>query len=132
VSIVKYINIESLGDHRGELISLESKENIPFDIKRVYYLFANKRNIDRGHHAHKKLKQVIFCIKGSCKINFDNSHSTQTILLSNYKRGVYVDSVIWRKMFDFSDDCILMVLADANYDEEDYIRSYDEFIEYMK
>lgn len=119
-----------LGDERGSLIALEANKNIPFDIKRVYYIFATQMGVRRGLHAHKKLNQVAVCVTGSCKFLLDDGYTRQVLELNTPNRGLLIKQMVWREMFDFSPDCVLMVLADAYYDEGDYIRDYDQFIQF--
>jgi dTDP-4-dehydrorhamnose 3,5-epimerase-like enzyme len=126
---IKLLNFNINGDDRGSLIALESKKEIPFSIKRVYYIFDTLQEVRRGYHAHKNLKQVCICVSGSCKFLLDNGKNKETILLDNKKKALYLEGLIWREMFDFSQDCVLMVLASEHYDESDYLRNYDEFIE---
>ena len=109
------------------MIALEKEHNIPFDIKRVYYIFDTTDGVRRGFHAHKNLKQLAICVKGSCKFLLDDGISQEVYTLDKPTIGLYLEGLIWREMFDFSDDCVLMVLADAYYDEVDYIRSYQDF-----
>ncbi|PMG69738.1 dTDP-6-deoxy-3,4-keto-hexulose isomerase [Vibrio lentus] len=125
---IKLIQFQSHGDERGSLVSLEQNKNIPFDIKRVYYLFDTENNVRRGFHAHKKLKQLAVIVKGSCRFLLDDGSEKIELLLDNPAQGLFIESFVWREMFDFSEDCVLMVLADSVYDEDDYIRNYDEFI----
>ena len=125
------INFDIMGDERGSLIALEEHYNAPFDIKRVYYIFDTKSNVRRGLHSHKKLEQVLICVSGSCKILLDNGKERDIIELKNPSKGLYLNSTIWREMFDFSSDCVLIVLANEYYYESDYIRDYKEFIEYI-
>lgn len=117
------------GDERGSLIALENNKDIPFDIKRFYYIFDTKEGVRRGFHAHKKLKQVLICARGSCKILLDDSKEKLEISLDSPDKGLLIDGMVWREMFDFSPDCVLMVLADDYYDENDYIRNYQNFLE---
>jgi dTDP-4-dehydrorhamnose 3,5-epimerase-like enzyme len=126
---IELIEFNSLGDDRGELISLEENKNIPFEIKRVYYLYRTKQNECRGFHAHKELKQVAIALHGSCRFLLDDGHEKREVLLDSPNKGILIESFIWREMFDFTDDCVLMVLADAIYDEADYIRDYEKFLE---
>ncbi|MBA6233482.1 MULTISPECIES: sugar 3,4-ketoisomerase [unclassified Colwellia] len=128
MSLIKLIEFNSLGDERGDLVSLEESRNIPFEIKRVYYLFNNKDSAPRGFHAHKKLKQVAICINGSCRFILDNGLEKKTYTLKSPKKGLLIESFVWREMYDFSEDCVLLVIASALYDESDYIRDYAEFI----
>ena len=128
MNLIQIINFKSLGDTRGELISLESAKDIPFEIKRVYYIFDTQKDVIRGLHAHKELKQVAIVLKGSCRFMLDDGVIRETITLSSPNQGLLIDSCLWREMSDFSEDCVLMVLASAHYDESDYIREYEQFI----
>ena len=130
--MIKFLKFETHQDERGSLISLESNKNIPFDIKRVYYIFKNGADVIRGQHAHKKLKQIYIVVSGSCKVILDDGNKKEIITLDNPDIGMVFDSIIWRELFDFSQDCVLMVLADDFYDEEDCIRNYEEFLKYKK
>ncbi|OCH37532.1 sugar 3,4-ketoisomerase [Aliivibrio fischeri] len=128
MSLINLIEFKSLGDDRGGLVSLEGNNNIPFDIKRVYYIFNTKDGVSRGFHAHKDLQQVAICIKGSCRFLLDDGQKKETVLLDRANVGLYIDSMKWREMHDFSEECVLMVLASHHYDEADYIRDYNEFL----
>ncbi len=123
------INFKSLGDERGLLISLEQNRNIPFEIKRVYYIFDTQKEVSRGFHAHKKLKQLAVCVSGSCRFVFDDGAEKKEVVLGDPLKGIVIDKMIWHEMHDFSEDCVLMVLASECYDESDYIRNYDIFLE---
>jgi dTDP-4-dehydrorhamnose 3,5-epimerase-like enzyme len=120
------------GDDRGNLISLEENKNIPFDIKRVYYIFDNKEGFRRGFHAHKNLEQVLVCVNGSCEILLDDGKEKSIIKLENRNEGLFIEKLVWREMFNFSADCVLMVLASDYYYEEDYIRDYQKFLNLIK
>ncbi|MBD8163464.1 FdtA/QdtA family cupin domain-containing protein [Erwinia persicina] len=125
---IKIIPLQMHGDERGSLIALEEEKNIPFEIKRVYYMFKTGKDVRRGFHAHKALKQVAIAVRGSCRFVLDDGFERVEILLDNPGQGLLIDSCIWREMYDFSEDCVLMVLADSIYDETDYIRDYDDFL----
>lgn len=125
---VKLIQFKNHDDERGALTSLEKAENIPFEINRIYYLHSTKPGVRRGFHAHKKLKQIAVALKGSCKFLLDDGKKKATVCLDSPEQGLYIDSLLWREMFDFSDDCVLLVLADEVYDESDYIRDYEKFL----
>lgn len=120
------------GDERGQLISLEEYNDIPFEIKRVYYMYDTKEGVRRGFHAHKNLQQILICIHGSCKVLLDNGKEKKVVLLEKPYEGVYVSNNMWREMYDFSPDAVLMVLASEIYCEQDYIRDYDEFLKFVK
>lgn len=125
---VNLLQLQSHGDERGALISLEKDNNIPFEIRRVYYMFGTAAGVRRGFHAHKALKQVAIAVRGSCRLLLDNGHEKIEVYLDNPCQGLLIESFVWREMFDFSDDCVLMVLADSLYDETDYVRDYTEFL----
>lgn len=126
----KYLlKVKSFEDERGLLVPLESKKNIPFEIKRTYFLTNLKGNHSRGFHAHKELRQLAFCLRGSCRFVMDDGNSRQELLISNPSIGVIIDPMIWHEMHNFSDDCVLLVLASDYFHEEDYIRDYNIFKE---
>ena len=123
----KLIKINSNDDSRGSLISLESFKDVPFDIKRIYYLYGCNEQ-PRGFHAHRELVQFIICVSGSCSIKLTDSHGESTYLLNHPTSGLLISGIVWREMFDFSDDAVLLVLASEFYDENDYIHSYSQFV----
>jgi dTDP-4-dehydrorhamnose 3,5-epimerase-like enzyme len=129
---IKLIPLQSHGDERGSLVALEDGSNIPFAIKRVYYMFKTQDGVRRGFHAHKQLKQVAIAVRGSCRFVLDDGYERVEILLDNPAQGLLIESFMWREMYDFSDDCVLMVLADQHYDESDYIRDYSDFLKQVK
>ena len=126
------IKLVAHGDYRGQLIALEENKNIPFDIKRVYYMYDTVAGVIRGKHAHKSLQQILICVHGSCTVKLDDGRETAEIRLDKPDEGLYVSNVVWREMYDFSPDAVLMVLASELYDESEYIRDYGEFLEYIR
>lgn len=126
------ISFREIGDHRGSLIAIEGNKNIPFKIARMYYIFNTGTDVIRGQHAHKHLKQILICLNGSCMLRIDNGKHTEDLYLNDRTKGIYLDSMIWREMYQFSSDCVLLVLASKNYDEADYIRDYFKFKELCK
>lgn len=124
---IKY-TFQPHGDERGQLVALEEFNDIPFRIKRVYFMYDTKEGVIRGKHAHKNLQQILVCIHGSCKIRLDNGKEKKVVSLEKPYEGLYVANNMWREMFDFSHDAVLMVFASEIYDEGDYIRDYDEFL----
>lgn len=131
MQVIKYV-FQPHGDKRGQLVALEEFKDIPFMIKRVYYMYDTADNVTRGYHAHKSLQQILICIHGNCKIKLDNGKETKIIPLEKPYEGLYVPNSMWREMFDFSSDAVLLVLASELYDELDYIRNYDEFLKFVK
>ncbi|WP_367971413.1 FdtA/QdtA family cupin domain-containing protein [Vibrio scophthalmi] len=124
VSIIHFMEI---GDERGQLISLEEQKNIPFNIKRIYYIYGNDTDFPRGFHAHYNLEQVAICLKGSVRFVIDDGFYRESVTLDRPNIGLYIQGLKWREMYDFSNDCLLMVVASELYDESDYIRDYNEF-----
>ncbi len=118
-----------LGDEKGQLIALEEKKDIPFDVKRVFYIYGTLKGIPRGNHSHYKTKQFLVAVNGSCKVTLDNGSEKETYSLDKPNLGLFQDALVWGEMHDFSEDCVLMVLADTYYDESDYIRDYSKFLE---
>lgn len=127
MQIIKYA-FQQHGDDRGMLVALEQYADIPFEIKRVYYMYDTKKGVCRGFHAHKSLEQILVCIHGSCKVLLDNGTEKKTVSLERPYEGLYVANNMWREMYDFSADAVLLVLASEAYREEDYIRDYEEFL----
>jgi len=130
MSLIEWIEAPDLGDHRGSLVVLESNKNIPFEVKRLYYIFDAKPDVPRGFHAHKELHQIAFCIKGKCKMLMDNGVEKQEVWIDQSNKGLLIPPLVWHEMHDFSDDCIMLVLASDYYDERDYIREYEQFKKY--
>ncbi|MEO1768384.1 WxcM-like domain-containing protein [Candidatus Enterococcus ferrettii] len=126
MQVVKYV-FQPHGDERGQLVALEEFRDIPFKIKRVYYMYDTKQGVTRGFHAHKSLEQILICIHGGCKVLLDNGYEKKVVPLEKPYEGLYVSNNMWREMFDFTSDAVLMVLASEVYDENDYIRDYEEF-----
>ena len=120
------------GDDRGQLIAIEEMKDLPFDIKRVYYIYDTLPGVRRGFHAHKCLQQILICVSGSCKIHLDDGTDTAEVTLDKPYEGLYISNNMWREMYDFTPGAVLLVLASENYDEADYIRNYDDFIKMVR
>ena len=121
-----------LGDHRGQLVALETNRQIPFDVKRVFYIYGTQEGVPRGNHSHYKTKQFLVSVAGSCKVTLDNGKTKETFDLNQPNLGLFQDALIWGTMHDFSSDCVLMVLADEYYDASDYITDYNKFLKEIK
>ena len=129
MNLIEWIELPNLGDHRGSLVVAEANRNISFSIQRLYYIFGAQPDVPRGFHAHKELQQIAFCIQGSCKILMKNGKEKQEVLIGQPNKGLFIPPMVWHEMHGFSEDCILLVLASDHYDESDYIRNYDHFLE---
>lgn len=129
MAYVRELTFDYHGDERGKLIALEAlSEQLPFEVKRVYYIFDTTPGTERGKHAHKELKQVLICVNGACTIECempDGSKSSHRLDWPN--KGLLIEGLVWREMKEFSKDATLVVLASAHYDEKDYIRNYRDF-----
>lgn len=126
-SLVRWVALPERRADTGSLTAVESGETVPFEIKRVYYLYGLMEGTRRGFHAHRELEQVAVCVAGACKILLDDGRRKETAVLDEPRKGLFIGKMVWREMFDFSPDCVLLVFASEHYDEADYIRSYAEF-----
>lgn len=121
------IDVKNYERPAGHLTPIEGNRDIPFDIKRVYYLTRVPENTVRGHHAHKTLQQVLVCMNGKVTIDVSTPYEKKQIVLDDPAKGLYIGPMVWREMKDFSPGSVLTVLASSNYDEEDYIRNYETY-----
>ena len=125
----KIISLPKIVDSRGNLTFVEGNNHIPFDIKRVYYLYDVPGGAERGGHAHKKLKQLIIAMSGSFDVVLDDGTKKKRVHLNRSYNGLYVCPMIWRELDNFSSGSVCMVLASNEYDEQDYYRDYAEFMQ---
>ena len=126
------LNFTPHADARGKLIAIENLKDIPFEIKRVYYMFDTLPNESRGFHAHKTLQQVIIAMDGACRFVLDDGENREEVVLNRPDVGLYIGQNMWREMHDFSYGCKLVVLASEYFEEKEYIRTYDEFLMSLK
>ena len=126
---VREIELQAKGDARGQLIPLEEmSELVPFEVKRVYFIFDTTPGTVRGRHAHRNLRQVLVCVSGACTIECELPDGTRTAHRLDWPtKGLCVEGLVWREMKEFSKDAVLLVLASEHYDPSDYIRDYGEF-----
>ena len=124
----RIIELPRINDARGNLTFLESGRHIPFAIKRVYYLYDVPGGSTRGGHAHKDLSQLIIAMSGSFDVHLDDGFSKTTFHLNRSFNGLYLNSMIWREIDNFSSGAVCMVIASEFFDENDYYRDYEEFI----
>lgn len=130
-----HTNILAFHDYHdgiGHLVPIEAEKDIPFQIRRVYYITQVPAGVERGFHSHRALEQVLICLHGSVKIRVKTPFDEEIIELNNPSKGLFIGHMIWREMFDFSDDAVLMVLASEHYTESDYIRDYQQYLEEAK
>ncbi len=129
---ISKLSLQTIGDSRGMLVVAENGKEIPFLVKRIYYMYGVDDDKRRGFHAHKNLQQLMICVSGKCTVMLTDGVEKQDIVLDRPYDAIYINDCIWREMYDFSKDAVLLVLASENYDEADYIRNYDDFIKYRK
>ena len=126
------IELPEFSDPRGNLAVVEGNRHIPFEIKRVYYLYDVPPGTERGVHAHRTLRQLIFAISGGFDVLLDDGYERKQLRLSRPNQGLYVCPMVWREIRNFSEHAVCMVLASSLYDEGDYIHEYEEFLKTVR
>ena len=122
------IQFRDFGDERGKLVVIEGAQAIPFEIKRVFYIYDSDSTVVRGKHANRESDFVLINVAGKSKVRITDGKEEFIVELNKPMMGVYIPKMIWKDMYDFSSDSVLLVLASTHYDEHEYIRDYDEFI----
>lgn len=128
----KLLNFKDLGDERGKLVVVEGGQDIPFEIKRVFYIYASDNDVVRGQHANKNSEFVLINVAGRSKVRVTNGVEEKIIELNKPMQGIYIPKMIWKDMYDFSSDSVLLVLSNTHYDGSEYIRDYDEYLKLIK
>ncbi len=129
---IKLVYLPKIADPRGSLTVAESLDSIPFEIKRVYWLYDVPGGGSRGGHAHRRLRQMLVAVSGAFHVTLDNGFERKTVLLNHPYQGLLIERGIWRTLDDFSSGAVCLVLASEHYDAADYIEDYDEFLEYAR
>lgn len=130
---IKILEFSDLGDERGNLVVVEGDGiDIPFQIKRVFYIYGSDTKVMRGQHANKKTEFVMINVSGKSKVKIDNGYEQEVIELDHPRMGLYLPAMIWKDMYDFSEDSVLLVLASEHYEAEEYIRNYEDFMREIK
>ena len=129
----KIIEFVDLGDERGNLVVIEGEgRDIPFDIKRVFYIYGSDQTVVRGQHANKETEFLLVNVAGTSKVRVDNRKESAIVELDKPRMGLYLSSMLWKDMYDFSEDSVLLVLASRHYDGTEYIRDYDEYLKELQ
>lgn len=128
----KIINFNDLGDERGKLVVIEGGQAIPFDIKRVFYIYESDSTVVRGEHANRESEFVLINVAGTSKVRITDGKEEFIVELNKPMMGVYIPKMIWKDMYDFSSDSVLLVLASTHYDGREYIRNYEEYLQIVR
>ena len=127
---ILYFN--ELGDERGHLVVVEGKQDLPFDINRIFYIYGSDPSVVRGQHANRETEFVLINVSGKSKIRISDGIDKLVIELNKPNMGVYLPKMVWKDMYDFSDDSVLLALASTHYDAQEYIRNYEEYVKEIK
>lgn len=129
ISGVKMLEFSQKGDEKGYLVVVEGKEDIPFEIKRIFYIYGSDSTAVRGRHANKKTEFVLINVSGQSKVKVKDGRGNEKIFeLNRPHTGIYLPKMVWKDMYDFSEDSVLLCLASEHYDAEEYIRNYEQFV----
>ena len=129
INKVKMLELPEHGDERGNLVIAEGEKDVPFKIQRVFYIYGTKGDWVRGKHANRRSQFVLINVAGTSKVRVRDGEGNEAIFCLNRPRtGVYLPSMVWKEMYDFSEDSVLLCLASEHYDAEEYIRDYDEYV----
>lgn len=122
------LNFKDLGDERGKLVVIEGGMAVPFEIKRVFYIYGSDATVVRGQHANRNSEFVLINVSGKSKVMVTDGEKKEVVTLDKPMMGVYLPKMVWKEMYDFSPDSVLLVLTNTHYDGDEYIRNYDEFL----
>ena len=132
MELCRLLDFKDLGDERGKLVVIEGNQDIPFDIKRVFYIYGSDSKVVRGQHANKESEFVLVNVAGSSKVMITDGTRKEIVSLNKPMEAVYIPKMIWKEMYDFSPDSVLLVLANTHYNGNEYIRDFDEYLKIMK
>lgn len=128
----KLLNFADLGDERGKLVVVEGGIDIPFEIKRVFYIYGSDATVVRGQHANLNSEFVLINVAGTSKVKITDGKKEDIVVLDKPMKGVYLPKMVWKEMYDFSPDSVLLVLTNTHYDGKEYIRNYEDFLKTVK
>ena len=128
----KILNFKDLGDERGKLVVIEGGKDIPFEIERAFYIYGSDSTVIRGQHANIKSEFILVNVAGTSKVMITDGTKKEIINLDKPMKAVYIPKMMWKEMYDFSPDSVLLVLANTHYDGKEYLRDYDEYLKIMK
>jgi dTDP-4-dehydrorhamnose 3,5-epimerase-like enzyme len=131
MELCRLLTFKDLGDERGKLVVIEGEKDVPFEIKRVFYIYGSDNKVVRGQHANKESEFVLVNVAGKSKVRITNGTGEQIVDLNKPMQAVYIPKMVWKDMYAFSEDSVLLVLANTHYDGNEYIRDYDEYLKLM-
>ncbi len=132
MNLTQMLEFSQKGDERGHLVIVEGMKDIPFEIKRIFYIYGSDKDVVRGQHANKLSEFVLINVAGTSKVKVKDGKGNETVYALNRPHtGVYLPRMIWKEMYDFSEDSVLLCLASTHYDPDEYIRDYDEFLKFV-
>ena len=130
IRMAQMLEFQQKGDERGHLVIVEGMKDIPFEIKRIFYIYGSDRNVVRGNHANRKSEFVLINVAGTSKVRVRDGRGNEAVYSLNRPRtGIYLPRMVWKEMYDFSEDSVLLCISSEHYDPEEYIRDYDAFVE---
>ena len=132
MELCRLLTFNDLGDERGKLVVIEGEVDIPFEIKRVFYIYGSDSKVIRGQHANKESEFVLVNVAGKSKVRVTNGLEEQIVELNEPMQAIYIPKMVWKDMYDFSEDSVLLVLANTHYDGNEYIRNYDEYLNILR
>ena len=128
MELCRLLEFDEKGDERGKLVIIEGIKDVPFEIKRLFYIYGSDRDVVRGKHANRDSEFVLINVSGTSKVMVTDGKEKQIVELTKPRQGVYLPKLVWKEMYDFSPDSVLLVLASTNYDCGEYIRNYDDYL----
>ncbi len=129
IEMAKMLEFSQKGDDRGHLVIVEGGQDIPFDVKRIFYIYGSDPDVVRGQHANRESEFVLINVAGTSKVKVKDGKGNETVYsLNRPHTGIYLPKMVWKDMYNFSDDSVLLVLASTHYNGDEYIRDYDEFV----
>lgn len=128
MELCRLLNFTEKGDERGKLVIVEGDQDVPFEIKRLFYIYGSEHDVVRGKHANRESEFVLINVSGTSKVMVTDGKNKQIVELTKPRQGVYLPKMVWKEMYDFSPDSVLLVLASTHYDGSEYIRNYDDYL----
>ena len=124
---IKMLEFAEHGDEKGNLVVIEGEQDIPFEVKRVFYIYGSEQGHIRGNHANLKSEFVLVNVAGTSKVRIDNGFQSEIVELNRPRMGLYIPTMVWKEMYDFSEDSVLLCLSSEHFDDKEYVRDYNDY-----